>query len=115
MRSSTMSSRSLRAGIALSTILGAVAFGGSVRAQSGDISTAVLGFEALDGAPDNVGAEITDALRQRVAATKGYQLVQGKDLVEVKLVFSCPDEAPACMAQAGKSMGATRLIFGNVK
>src|SRR5262249_16972567 len=70
---------------------------------------------ALEGAPDNVAAEITDALRQRVAGTKGYQLVQGKDLVEVKLVFACPDEAPACMAQAGKSMGATKLIFGNVK
>lgn len=76
---------------------------------------AVLGFEALEGAPDNVATEITDALRQRVAATKGYQLVQGKDLVEVKLVFSCPDEAPACMSQAGKSMGATKVIFGNVK
>src|SRR6185503_20152565 len=42
-------------------------------------------------------------------------LVQGKDLVEVKLVFACPDEAPACMSQAGKSMGATKVIFGNVK
>jgi hypothetical protein len=110
-----MSTRSLRAGIALSTILGAVAVGGSVRAESAESSTAVLGFEALEGAPDNVAAEITDALRQRVAGTKGYQLVQGKDLVEVKLVFSCPDEAPGCMAQAGKSMGATKLIFGNVK
>lgn len=110
-----MSLRSLRAGITLFTILGAVAFGGSARADQPDSSTAVLGFEALDGAPDNVAAEITDALRQRVAATKGFQLVQGKDLVEVKLVFSCPDEAPACMAQAGKSMGATKLIFGNVK
>jgi hypothetical protein len=109
-----MSTRSLRAGIALLTIVGAVAAGGTVRAEP-DASTAVLGFEALDGAPDNVAAEITDALRQRVAGTKGYQLVQGKDLVEVKLVFSCPDEAPACMAQAGKSMGATKVIFGNVK
>ena len=67
------------------------------------------------GAPDAVAAEITDALRQRVAATKGYQLLQGKDLVEVKLVFACPDEAPACMSQAGKSLGAAKLIFGNVK
>jgi hypothetical protein len=80
-----------------------------------DASTAVLGLEALDGAPDNVASELTDALRQRVALTHGFQLVQGKDLVEVKLVFSCPDESPACMAQAGKSMGATKLIFGNVK
>lgn len=84
-------------------------------AESGDAAVAVLGFEALEGAPENVATEITDALRQRVAATKGYQLVQGKDLVEVKLVFACPDEAPACMSQAGKSMGATKVIFGNVK
>jgi hypothetical protein len=80
-----------------------------------DAPTAVLGMEALDGAPDAIAAEITDALRQRVAGTKGFQLVQGKDLVEVKLVFACPDESPACMSQAGKSMGAAKLIFGNVK
>jgi len=84
-------------------------------AEAGDVPTAVLGIEPLDGAPDNVAAEITDALRQRVAATKGYQLLQGKDLVEVKLVFACPDAAPACMSQAGKSLGADKLIFGNVK
>src|SRR3954471_14315480 len=84
-------------------------------AEPGDVPTAVLGLEALEGVPDAVAAEITDALRQRIAGTRGYQLVQGKDLVEVKLVFSCPDEAPACMSQAGKSMGAVKLIFGNVK
>jgi hypothetical protein len=84
-------------------------------AEPGDTPTAVLGLEALEGAPDNVAGEITDALRQRIASTKGFQLVQGKDLVEVKLVFACSDEAPACMSQAGKSMGATKLIFGNVK
>jgi hypothetical protein len=88
--------------------------GRPARAEA-DAATAVLGFEALDGAPDNVASEITDALRQRVAGSHGFQLVQGKDLVEVKLVFSCPDEGPACMAQAGKSMGATKLIYGNVK
>jgi hypothetical protein len=82
---------------------------------SGDAPTAVLGMEALEGAPDSVAAEITDALRQRVASTKGFQLVQGKDIVELKLVFACPDEAPACMSQAGKSLGASKLIFGNVK
>jgi PEGA domain-containing protein len=84
-------------------------------AEGGDVATVVLGIEPLDGAPDAVAAEITDALRQRVAATKGYQLLQGKDLVEVKLVFACPDAAPACMSAAGKSLGADKLIFGNVK
>src|SRR6185436_12883814 len=86
------------------------------RAVAGDeVGTVVLGIEPLEGAPDTIAAEITDALRQRVAATKGYQLLQGKDLVEVKLVFACPDAAPACMSTAGKSLGADKLIFGNVK
>ncbi len=77
--------------------------------------TAVLGFEPLEGVPDTLAADITDAVRQRVAATKDYQLLQGKDLVEVKLIFACSDEAPACLSQAGKSLGASKLIFGNVK
>ena len=87
----------------------------AANAAEPDAPTVVLGLESLGGAPDTVAAEITDALRQRVAAAKGFQLLQGKDLVEVKLVFACPDEAPACMSEAGKSLGATKLIFGNVK
>src|SRR5579863_4782607 len=79
------------------------------------VPTAVLGFEPLEGVPDTLAADVTDALRQRVAATKEYQLLQGKDLVEVKLIFACSDEAPACLSQAGKSLGAAKLIFGNVK
>jgi hypothetical protein len=79
-----------------------------------DVPIAVLGIEASD-APDALASGLTDALRQRVTGTKGFRLVPGRDLVEVKLVFSCPDEAPSCMAQAGKSLGATKLIFGSVK
>jgi hypothetical protein len=79
-----------------------------------DVPIAVLGIEASD-APDALATGLTDALRQRVTASKGFRLVPGRDLVEVKLVFSCPDEAPSCMAQAGKSLGATKLIFGSVK
>jgi hypothetical protein len=98
-------------------VLVALPTGRAVAGEASDSTStiAVLGLEALDGAPDGIASDITDALRQRVASTKGQQLVQGKDLVEVKLVFSCPDEAPPCMAQAGKSMGASKLIFGNVK
>src|SRR5690349_8635350 len=96
------------------SLIGAVA-PARAHAEGGDAATAVLGIEPLEGASDAVAAEMTDALRQRVAATKGYQLLQGKDLVEVKLVFACPDAAPACMSAAGKSLGADKLIFGNVK
>jgi hypothetical protein len=97
------------------SLLLAPAIVGVARAADADAPTVVLGLEALTGAPENVAAEITDALRQRVAAAKGFQLLQGKDLVEVKLVFACPDEAPSCMSAAGKSLGASKLIFGNVK
>jgi hypothetical protein len=101
--------------VALAALLTTAVLPSRAHAESGDVATAVLGIEPLEGTPDAVAAEMTDALRQRVAATKGYQLLQGKDLVEVKLVFACPDAAPACMSTAGKSLGADKLIFGNVK
>jgi hypothetical protein len=80
-----------------------------------DSTVAVLGIEASDGAPESVAAALTDALRQRASGEKGFKLVQGKDLVEVKLIFSCPDEASSCMADAAKSLGASKVIFGGVK
>ncbi len=98
--------------------MGAVAtcFLSSGQVFADDSSTvAVLGLEASEGVPDSVATGVTDALRQRVSMLSGYRLVQGRDLVEVKLVFSCPDEAPACMGQAAKSLGAARLIFGTLK
>ncbi len=110
-----MSSRGL--GTVLVLLASSLAFWPASRAVAAEAAapTAVLGFEPLEGVPEALAADITDALRQRVAATKEYQLLQGKDLVEVKLIFACSDEAPACLSQAGKSLGASKLIFGNVK
>jgi hypothetical protein len=104
-----------RIGTVLFVLFTLAAWPASRAAAAEAIPTAVLGFEPLEGVPDALAADVTDALRQRVAATKDYQLLQGKDLVEVKLVFACPDEAPACLSQAGKSLGASKLIYGNVK
>jgi hypothetical protein len=84
-------------------------------ARAADNTIAVLGIEAADGAPDSVATALTDALRQRASSERGTRLVPGKDLIEVKLIFSCPDEAPSCMAEAAKSLGAGKLIFGSVK
>src|SRR4051812_5407042 len=100
MRSCKMSWLRFLAGIVAVTTVVASPARRAYGAESSESTIAVLGLEALDGAPDSIASDITDALRQRVASTKGQQLVQGKDLVEVKLVFSCPDEAPSCMAQA---------------
>ncbi len=96
-------------------LLGIMAASPAAKAQPGTTPLAVLGLETFDGAPAAVANTITDALRQRVSSSKGFRLVPGKDLMEVKLVFSCPDEAPSCMAQAAKSLGAEKLVFGSVK
>jgi hypothetical protein len=85
------------------------------RAADAEAGTVVLGIEAVDPQDNGVANDITEALRQRVASSKGGPQLPGKDLVEIKLVFSCSDEAPACLAQAAKSLGAAKLIFGNVK
>ena len=76
--------------------------------------TAVLGLEGID-VPLALTDDISEQLRQRVTASRDMHLVSGKDLVEVKLVFSCADEAASCMAQAGKSLDAHKLIYGSVK
>src|SRR3569623_573361 len=86
----------------------------SARAAGDGPATAVLGLESTDVPPAVVDA-ISEELRQRVSAARDMRLVSGKDLVELKLVFSCADEGHACMAQAGKSLDADRLIYGSVK
>jgi hypothetical protein len=87
----------------------------SPAASAGDVTLSVLGLEPAAGAPEAVATAVTEALRQRVTSSSGYRLVPGRDLVEVKLVFSCPDEAPPCMTQAAQSIGSAKLIFGNVQ
>jgi PEGA domain len=84
------------------------------RAQPEVSSTAVLGLEGID-VPTSLADDIAEQLRQRVSGTHDLHLVSGRDLVEVKLVFSCADEAASCMAQAGKSLDAQKLIYGSVK
>jgi hypothetical protein len=87
----------------------------SPSASAGDVTLSVLGLEPAAGAPEAVASAVTEALRQRVTSSTGFRLVPGKDLVEVKLVFSCPDEAPPCMTQAAQSIGSAKLIFGTVQ
>ena len=76
--------------------------------------TAVLGLEAID-VPATLVDDVSNEMRQRVSASADMRLVSGKDLVELKLVFACADEGHACMAQAGKSLDADKLIYGSVK
>ena len=99
-----------------STILAAlgVLFLAPGTSRAADVSVAVLGLEPVE-IPESLAQQLTDALRQRAAATGGVRVVQGKDLIEVKMVFGCDGELPACMAQAGKTLGADKLLYGTIK
>lgn len=99
-----------------STILAALAalLVASSAMAAPDVSVAVLGLEPVD-VPEPLAQQLTDALKQRAASTAGVRTVQGKDLIEVKMVFGCDGELPACMAQAGKTLGADKLLYGSVK
>jgi hypothetical protein len=87
---------------------------GSAQAGPDDPATAVLGLETQDVAP-RLADEIAELLRQNVASSHDLRLGAGRDLVELKLVFSCADEGSACMAQAGRSLNVDRLIYGSIK
>jgi TolB-like protein len=101
----------MRRAITLLAFAGALCAAQAARAQT---SVAVLGLEPQDGS-EGLAKELTDALRQRASAMRGFVLAASKDLVEIKLVFGCVDEAPTCMANAGKTLGAHKLLFGNVR
>jgi hypothetical protein len=83
-------------------------------AQAADPAVAVLGIEPVD-VPEQMCQAVTDALRQRAAATPGIRIVQGKELVEMKMIFGCDGEQASCMAQAGRSLGADKLLYGTIK
>jgi hypothetical protein len=94
-------------------VLASLATGTTARAA--DTTIAILGIEAAEGAPDSVAVALTDALRNRAQAERGMRVVQGRELLAIKIMFSCPDEAQSCMADAAKGLGAAKLIFGSVK
>jgi hypothetical protein len=95
-------------------IAAVIIFGGARAATAAEVNVAVLGIEPID-VPEPLAQQLTDALRQRAQATAGVHMVQGKDLIEVKMVFGCDGETPACMAQAGKSLGTDKLLYGTLK
>jgi hypothetical protein len=95
--------------------------GGSAFAKP---SIAVLGLEVIDpsGTPTaqdtQVAKDLTDGLRARAKTGTGtYQLAPGsdKELIDLKLLNNCDNEATGCMSAIGNQLGADILMFGNVK
>lgn len=80
---------------------------------------AILGLEVV-GTVDlevvRVARELTAALRS--AATSGPYAVapnSDKELVDVKILNSCPDERAACMIKIARALNAAYLLYGHVE
>lgn len=79
---------------------------------------AVLDLEAGPGAGVAAG-RISKAIRRQVANTSGLAIAAGKTLAEIKLIFGCTERPSRayhrCLAKAGTSMKAHKIIVGKVR
>jgi hypothetical protein len=107
--------RRLHGGLCIGLGLGAVlALVGPASAAT-PVTVGLLGIDG-SGAPPGMGQTVTDTLRRLVPQLSGMQVKpHSQDPVEVKAIFDCQDERPACMAQIGRSLSVNRLIYGTVK
>jgi hypothetical protein len=76
---------------------------------------AVLGVEA-DGVSEAQANLLVEALRSKARETSGVKFVPSKDFMEMKFLYNCMDPATiaSCLAPAGKSVGAEKLVFGTL-
>ena len=73
---------------------------------------AALGIQPA-GTPAGLAQRCSAALGTHLKEA-GYKRVQGKSLVEIKLVFGCVNEGAACMAKVGKNLNADKLLWGTL-
>lgn len=86
-------------------------------------TVAILGVEVVDkqgraSAKDTqVAQELTAGLRARAKVSGPYALASGgdKELIDLKLIKSCEDERPVCMASIGADIGADFLLYGRIE
>jgi len=59
---------------------------------------------------------LTDALTDALKRRPGVEVMPGKDYVEMRLLFGCTEEGQLgpCMAQAGKSLVADKLVLATM-
>jgi hypothetical protein len=103
---------------ALVAVLGSSAFADAARQK-----LAVLGIEPRSEGDVRarqrtaaLARTLTDELRAR-ALESGFDLAPGsqKDLVELKLLTDCIEEAPGCMSAIGRQLGADIVLYGHLE
>lgn len=82
---------------------------------------AVLGLEVtgtIDQPSTKVASELTEGLRSRAKGGNGPYLLapnSDRELIDEKLIRQCDAEAPGCMADIGRDLGADVLIYGKLE
>ena len=84
---------------------------------------AVLGLEvtgdsAMDQKATEAAKSLTRELRREAGRSGGvFDLApnSSKDLLEMKLLNDCNDEARRCMSEIGRQLGAARLLYGKME
>lgn len=108
--------------LALFIILAIVTVAGP--AFAGKPSIAILGLEVIDDGSSmdakatQFAEQLSEALRQRAKTGTGpFTLAPGSDknLIEMKLLSNCENEANSCMAAIGAELASDRLLFGKVE
>lgn len=91
---------------------------GIATSAGADTRVAVLDLDAGPGAGVAAG-RISKALRRQVSNTPGLAIAAGKTLAEIKLIFGCTERPRRayhrCLAKAGTSMKADKIIVGKVR
>jgi hypothetical protein len=81
---------------------------------------AVLGLEVggtVDSATTDAAREVTKRLREHVnSGTTSYNAAGGeKDLFDIKMTYSCDNEAATCLKKAANDLGANVLLYGRIE
>lgn len=108
---------------ALVAVLAIFVANGDASAQSKP-SVAVLGLEVIDDGTGidpqttDLAKNLTEALRAHSRLDKSpYRLAPNsdKELLELKLLSGCANEAKECMARIGRDLSADWLIYGKIE
>lgn len=104
-------------------VLAILVANGDASAQSKP-SVAVLGLEVIDDGTGidpqttDLAKHLTQSLREHSRLDKSpYRLAPNsdKELLELKLLSGCANEAKECMARIGRDLGADWLIYGKIE
>lgn len=72
----------------------------------------VLGLES-DEEASTIATELTDALR-RALVDRGFEPGAEMSLLELNLTLNCEDEDFACLAEGGKNLDASEIVYGSI-